>query len=133
MYAKKVFSEFLFGSMAPELQKAIQHAIPMARLWNDGPYVWATMVHRFYPLAVVLRTTILDKMKSATLAEHNFDLSAYCAALLDMNAVIDTTSHTEELVKAFLTQTNTHPSDIIKNHFNHLGVQFFMSKCSQVF
>jgi hypothetical protein len=130
-YARKVFSEFLFGSMAPELQKAIQNAIPIARHWNDGPYVWATMIHRFFPSAVVLRTTILDKMKNATLAEHNNDLSAYCASLLDMNAVIDTASHSEELVKAFLAQTSTHSSELIRNHFNHLGLQFFMNKESR--
>jgi hypothetical protein len=127
-YARKVFSEFLFGSMTPDLQKSIQNAITTARLWNDGPYVWATMIFRFFPSAVVLRTTILDKMKTITLADHKNDLSAYCAALLDMNAVIDTSSHSEELVKAFLTQTSMHPSDIIKNHFNYLGVQFFMNR-----
>jgi hypothetical protein len=130
-YARKVFSEFLFGSMSPDLQKAIQNAIPTARLWNDGPFVWAVLIHRFFPSAIVLRTTILDKMKSATLASHNNDLSAYCSTLWDMNAVVDTTSHSEELVKAFLTQTNTHPSDIIKNHFNHVGLQFFMNTGSQ--
>jgi hypothetical protein len=37
MYARKVFSEFLFGSMSPDLQKVIQNAIPTARLWKDGP------------------------------------------------------------------------------------------------
>jgi hypothetical protein len=130
-YARKVLSEFIFGSLEPDLQKAVQNAIPTARLWNDGPYVWATLIHRFFPSAVVLRTTILDKMKNATLADHKHDLSAYCATLLDMNAVIDTASHTEELVKAFLTQTNTHPSDIVRNHFNGLGVQFFMHKGKQ--
>jgi hypothetical protein len=67
-YARKVFSEFIFASLVPELQKAVQNAIPVARLWNDGPYVWATLIHRFFPSAVVLRTTLLDKMKSATLA-----------------------------------------------------------------
>jgi hypothetical protein len=127
-YARKVFSEFIFASLVPDLQKAVQNAIPTARLWNDGPYVWATLVHRFFPSAVVLRTTILDKMKSATLAEHNHDLSTYCATLLDMNAVVDTSSHLEELVKAFLTQTNTHPSDIVRNHFNDIGIKFFMKK-----
>jgi hypothetical protein len=89
------------------------------------------LIHRFFPSAIVLRTTILDKMKNATLASHNNDLSAYCSTLWDMNAVVDTTSHSEELVKAFLTQTNTHPSDIIKNHFTHVGLQFFMNTGSQ--
>jgi hypothetical protein len=70
-------------------------------------------------------------MKSATLAAHNNDLSTYCSTLWDMNAVVDTTSHSEELVKAFLTQTNMHPSDIIKNHFTHIGLQFFMNTGSQ--
>jgi hypothetical protein len=127
-YARKVFSEFIFASLVPELQKAIQNSIPVARHWNDGPYVWATLVHRFFPSAVVLRTTILSKMKSVTLAEHKNDLSAYCATLLDMNAVVDTTSHDEELVTAFLSQTNTHPSDIVRNHFHKTGVKFFMNK-----
>jgi hypothetical protein len=85
----------------------------------------------FFPSAIVLRTTILNKMKSATLTSHNNDLSAYCSTLWDMNAVIDTTLHSEELVKAFLTHTNTHPSDIIKNHFNHVGIQFFINTRSQ--
>jgi hypothetical protein len=77
-YACKVFSEFLFASLVPELQKAIQNSIPVARHWNDGPYVWATLVHRFFPSAVVLRTTILSKMKSVTLAEHKNDLCILC-------------------------------------------------------
>jgi hypothetical protein len=127
-YARKVLSEFIFASLVPDLQTAVQNAIPTARLWNDGPYVWATLVYRFFPSAVVLRTTILDKMKSATLSEHNHDLSTYCATLLDMNAVVDTSSHLEELVKAFLTQTNTHPSDIVRNHFNDIGIKFFMRR-----
>jgi hypothetical protein len=45
-----------------------------------------------------------------------------------MNAVIDTTSHDEELVTAFLSQTSTHPSDIVWHHFNKTGVKFFMNK-----
>jgi hypothetical protein len=130
-YARKVFSEFIFASLVPELQKAVQNAIPVARLWNDGPYVWATLIHRFFPSAVVLRTTLLDKMKSATLAEHKHDLSTYCATLLDMNAVVDTSSHVEELVNAFLTQVNTHPSDIVRNHFNTIGIKFFLNKGKQ--
>jgi hypothetical protein len=125
-YARKVLSEFIFASLVPDLQKAIQNAISPSRLWNDGPLVWATLVHRFFPSAVVLRTTILDKMKSATLAEHNNDLSSYCATLLDMNAVVDTSSNLEELVNAFLTQTNLHPSDIVRNHFNAIGLKFFL-------
>ena len=66
-------------------------------------------------------------MKSATLAEHKYDLSAYSASLLDMNAIVDTTSHDEELVTAFLSQTNTHPSDIVRSHFNAMGVKFFLA------
>jgi hypothetical protein len=65
-------------------------------------------------------------MKSTTLANHTYYLSAYCSTLLDMNAVVDTAPHTEELVTAFLTQTNTHPSDLGRNHFNDLGIKFFM-------
>jgi hypothetical protein len=65
-------------------------------------------------------------MKSATLAEHNNDLSMYCATLLDMNAVVDTSSNLKELVNAFLTQTNLHPSDIVRNHFNDIGLKFFL-------
>jgi hypothetical protein len=94
----------------------------------DGQYAWALMIHHFYPSAVILRTTILDKMKTATLADHKNDLSAYCAELLDMNAVIDASSYSEELVKEFLTQPSTHPSEIIRNHFNHFGVHFSMNK-----
>jgi hypothetical protein len=66
-------------------------------------------------------------MKSATLAEHKYDLSAYCASLLDMNAIVDTASHDEELFTAFLSQTNTHPSDIVRSHFNATGVKSFLN------
>jgi hypothetical protein len=41
---------------------------------------------------------------------------------LDINAVVDTSSHVKELVNAFLTQVNTHPSDIVWNHFNNIGI-----------
>jgi hypothetical protein len=104
-YAHKVLSKFIFTSLVPELQKAVQNAIPVARLWNDSPFVWTTLIHHFFPSAVMLRTTLLNKMKSVTLEEH--DLSTYCATLLDMNAGVDTSSHFEELVNAFLTQVNT--------------------------
>jgi hypothetical protein len=126
-YARKALSEFIFGSIDADLQKSIQNSISSSRLWNDGPYVWATLVHHFFPSPVALKTTILHKMKNMTLAEHKHDLKAYCAALMDMNAVVNTSAHTEELVTAFLTQTNTHPSDIVRNHFNQIGIKFFMS------
>jgi hypothetical protein len=109
----------------------VQNAIPVARLWNDGPYVWATLIHHFFPSAIMLRTTLLDKMKSVTLAEHKYDLSTYCATLLDINAVVRTSSHVEELVNAFLTQVNTHPMDIVWNHFNNIGIKFFLNKGKQ--
>jgi uncharacterized coiled-coil protein SlyX len=50
---------------------------------------------------------------------------------LDINAVIDTSSHVEELVNAFLTQINTHLSDIVWNHFNNIGIKFFLNKGKQ--
>jgi hypothetical protein len=67
-------------------------------------------------------------MKTATLSGHNNDLKAYCATLLDMAAVIDTLMHNEELITVFLTQTNSHLSDIVQAHFNHIGLQYYM-KC----
>jgi hypothetical protein len=65
-----VLSEFIFPSLVPELQKAVQNAIPVAWFWNDGPYVWAMLIHCFFPSAIMLRTMLVNKMKSATLAEH---------------------------------------------------------------
>jgi hypothetical protein len=60
-------------------------------------------------------------MKTATLSGHNNNLKAYCATLLDMAAVVDTSMHNEqELITTFLTQTNLHPSDIVRAHFNHI-------------
>jgi len=126
-YARKALSEFIFASIDPDLQKSIQNSISSSRLWNDGPYVWATLVYHFFPSPVALKTTILHKMKSASLADHNHDLKSYCAALMDMNAVVNTSAYTEELVTAFLAQTNTHPSDIVRNHFNQIGIKFFMN------
>ena len=43
-----------------------------------------------------------------------------------MNTMVDTTANTEELVMAFLTQINQHLSDIIHNHFNQIGIKFYM-------
>ena len=125
-YARRAFSEFIFASVASELQKSIQNSITNSRLWNDGPLVWAVLIHHFFPSPVALKVTILDKMKSTTLAQHRNDLKLYCAAMMDMNAVVDTSPHTEELITVFLTQVNTHPSDIVRNHFNHIGLDFFM-------
>jgi len=125
-YAHKAFSKFIFGSLEPELQKTVQTAISPAHLWNDGPYVWATLVHHFFPSPTALKTMLLHKMKSATLTKHNNDLKAYCATLLDMNAIVDMTAHTEELISAFLTQTNTHPSEIVRTHFNQIGIKLFL-------
>jgi hypothetical protein len=62
-------------------------------------------------------------------AEHNHDLIAYCATLLAMNAVNNTSAHNEELITTFLMQTNTHPSEIVHAHFNLIGVKFFL-KCN---
>jgi hypothetical protein len=47
-YARKAFSEFLFGSMDTDLQKAIQNAISPSCLWNNGPCVWTTRVYHFF-------------------------------------------------------------------------------------
>lgn len=80
----------------------------------------------FPPSPIALKVTILDKMKSTTLAQHKNDLRLYCAAMMDMNAVVDTSPHTEELITVFLTQMNSHPSEIVRNHFNHIGLEFFM-------
>jgi hypothetical protein len=132
-YARKAFSEFIFGSLDTDLQKVIQNAISPSRLWNDGPCVWTTLVYHFFPSPVALKTTLLHKMKTATLSGHNNDLKAYCATLLDMAAVVDTSMHNEELITAFLTQTNLHPSDIVRAHFNHIGLQYYMKRDSKKF
>ena len=71
-------------------------------------------------------TTVLHKMKTLTLLEHKQDLKSYCAALIDMNSVVDTTANTDELVTAFLTQINQHPSNIVRTHFNQIGLKFYM-------
>jgi hypothetical protein len=42
-----------------------------------------------------------------------------------------TSSHVDELINAFLTQVNTHPSDIVWNHFNNIGIKFFLNKGKQ--
>jgi hypothetical protein len=125
-YARRAFSEFLFASVASDLQKSIQNSISNSRLWNDGPLMWAVLIYHFFPSPVALKVMILDKMKSATLAQHKNDLKSYCATMMDMNAVVDTSAHTEELVTAFLTQMNHHPNDIVRNHFNQIGLEFFM-------
>ena len=65
-------------------------------------------------------------MKTLTLAEHKHDLKSYCVDLIDMNNVVDTTANTDKLVTAFLTQINQYPSDIVHNHFNQIGIKFYM-------
>ena len=112
-YARRAFSEFIFMSVVSDLQKSIQNSIPNSCLWNDGPLVWAILIYHFFPSPVALKVTILDKMKSMTLAQHKNDLKSYSTSLMDMNVVIDTSAHTEELVTAFLTQMNSHPNEII--------------------
>ena len=62
-------------------------------------------------------------MRAATLSKHNNELKAYCAKLLDMNAVVDTSTNNEELIMVFLMQTNTHPSEVVCVHFNQIGLQ----------
>jgi hypothetical protein len=132
-YARKVFSEFIFGLMEVNLQKAIQNAISPSRLWNDRPCIWAMLVHHFFPSPVALKTTLLHKMKTATLSGHDNDLKAYCATLLDMTAVINTLMHNEEPITAFLTQTNIHLSNIVHAHFNHIGLQYYMKHDTKKF
>jgi hypothetical protein len=62
-YACKVRSGFIFTSrLVPELQKAVQNAIPVACLWNNDPYIWAALIHRFFSSAVVLRTICYDHL-----------------------------------------------------------------------
>ena len=130
-YVRKAFSEFLFASMSPELQKKIQYAVKPQGLWNDGPYVWVTLVHLFFPSAAVLRTTLLDRMKSATLAKSDYDLSVYTHMLKDIQAIVDTESHVEDLVTYFVHQTNTHPSELIRNHFRMKGCNFFIQSIEE--
>ena len=122
-YARQAFSEFLFASILSDLQKSIQNLISNPCLWNDSPLVWAVLIHHFFPSPIALKVTILNKMKTMTLAQHNNDLKLYTAALMAMNAVINTKAHTEELVNAFLTQMNTHLNEIICNHFNHISLE----------
>jgi hypothetical protein len=92
-----------------------------------------TLVYHFFPSPVALKTTLLHKMKTATLSGHNNDLKAYCVTLLNMAAVIDTLMHNEELITAFLTQINSHLSDIARAHFNHIGLQYYMKHDSKKF
>jgi hypothetical protein len=84
-YARKALSEFLFGSMVSQLQKSVQNSIMISCLWNDGPCVWATLVHHFFPSPpATLKTTLIHKIKAAMLlSEHNNDLKVYCAKLLE--------------------------------------------------
>lgn len=37
IYARRAFAEFIFASIASDLQKSIQNSISSSRLWNDGP------------------------------------------------------------------------------------------------
>ena len=125
-YACRAFSEFIFASVTSDLQKSIQNSISNSCLWNDGPLVWAVLIYHFFPLPVALKVTILDKMKSMTLAQHKNDLKSYCTAMMDMNAVVNTSAYSKELVTTYLTQMNSHPSKIVRNHFNQIGLELFM-------
>lgn len=126
LYACKALSKFIFGSVVSTLWKSIQNLISNSHLSNDGPYVWAVLVYHYFPSPITLKMTILHKMKTATLADHKNDLKSYSAALMDMNTMVDTSAHTKDLVTAFLTQIDTHPSDIVCNHFNQIGLKFYM-------
>ena len=83
-------------------------------------------MYHFFLTPVTLKTTVLHKMKTLTLMEHKQDLKSYCTTLIDMNSVVDMTVNTDELVTAFLMQINQHPSDIVQNHFNQIGLKFYM-------
>ena len=83
-------------------------------------------MYHFFPSPIALKTTVLHKMKMLTLAEHKNNLKSYCTELIDMNTMVNTTANTDELVMAFLTQINNHLSDIVCNHFNQIGVKFYM-------
>ena len=107
IYTHKALAEFIFGSIIPSLQKMIQNFITDSQLWNNGPYVWAALVYHFFLSPIALKMTILHKIKSPlTLSEHNHDLKSYCAALINMNAVVDMMANTDELVTAFLMLIN---------------------------
>ena len=130
-YACRAFFKFIFALVASDLLKSIPNSISNSCLWNDGPLMWAVLIYHFFPLPVALKVVILDKMNSATLAQHKNDLKSYSATMLDMNTVVDTSAHTKELVTTFLTQMNTHPSDIMQNHFNQIRLEFFMKPNKQ--
>ena len=51
----------------------------------------------------------------------------YCATLINMNSMVDMTPNTNKLMTAFLMQINQHQSDIVRNHFNQIGLKFYMS------
>ena len=127
IYTHKAFTEFIFGSIVPSLQKSIQNSIMDPRLWNDGPYIWVILVYHFFPPPITLKMTILHEMKTLTLAKHKNVLKSYCTDLINMNTMVDTMANTKELVIAFLTQINQHPSDIIRNHFDQIGIKCY--KC----
>ena len=74
------------------------------QLWNDRPYIWAILVYHFFPSPITLKMTVLHKMKMLTLAEHKNDLRSYGADLIDMNTMFD----------------------IVHNHFNQIGIKFYM-------
>ena len=55
VYTCKAFTEFIFGSIIPSLQKSLQNSIINPWLWNDGPYVWAILVYHFFLTPVALK------------------------------------------------------------------------------
>ena len=95
IYVHRAFSEFIFALVLSNLQKSIQNSNANSHLWNNGPLVWATLIYHFFPLPVTLKVTILNKMKTTTLAQHKNNLKLYTAALMAMNVVVDTSTHTE--------------------------------------
>ena len=127
-YAHRAFSKFLFASVTYNLQKSVQNSISNSHLWNDGPLlVWAVLIYHFFPLPVALKVMILDKMKSATLAQHkNTSSPTAWPWWIWMQWLIPQLTLRNLWLPFSLRWIIIQVESSSKWHFNHIRLKFFM-------
>ena len=119
VYARRAFATFLFSSMEPTLESAIQQAIQDSMLWADGPLVWMTLVNHLFPSSGVLRNKIRTSLEKLTLKSVEDHVPTFTTRYRETLPIVteDNGVIPDTVYDAFFRQMMTHPLQWLRTHF----------------
>jgi hypothetical protein len=127
LFARKTLATLLLSSCTTDFASWLQQSlVNKPILINDGPLLWALIVWRIFPTAVLYSQHVEKLIKSITLSAHKNVLPNFTCAVREYTLFIPETIIAQSAVLHVLDQLSCHPHSVIRDHFRNINTHYLI-------